>query len=198
MVASTVVVARIEVVENRLGQPVLAVEPVEELRQRPGDFEIADRIEAGVGAERREQPRVGVAQRARGGTAAPSRARRPSRPNSYSIADLNLQRSGGVDGSVRPRSLEDRARSRRRCNPPRRRSPGRGRRAGSRARGRTRAACAGPQVVAEAGDVHVARLAELVDPGVEAPAVLDRHAPCRAGRPAWTWIVEAVWRGSCR
>ena len=54
------VVAGVEVVEDRLGELVLRVEAVEEARQRRGLREVADRVEAGVGAEASAQPRVFV------------------------------------------------------------------------------------------------------------------------------------------
>ena len=56
------VVGRVEIVEDRLGQPAVAVQAVEEPGHRPGDLEIADRIETGVRAERLEHPRVVVPQ----------------------------------------------------------------------------------------------------------------------------------------
>ena len=47
-----------------LRQAALAVEAVEEARQRLGVAGIADRVAAGVGADPAHQPAVGVAQRA--------------------------------------------------------------------------------------------------------------------------------------
>ena len=56
------VVARVEVVEDGLRELIRVVEPVEEARERPGDLEVADRIEARVRPERPAHPRVVVAE----------------------------------------------------------------------------------------------------------------------------------------
>src|SRR5260221_430879 len=58
------VVARVVVIEDRLGKLVRRVESVEEAGQRPGHLEVADGVEAGVGAERAPEARVRIAQSA--------------------------------------------------------------------------------------------------------------------------------------
>ena len=58
------VVARVQVVEDRSREPPLAVEAVEEPRQRSRHLEVADRVGAAVGAQQVPQARRGVSKRA--------------------------------------------------------------------------------------------------------------------------------------
>ena len=59
-----VVVGGVEVVDDHLRQRVLAVEPVEVATERLDLRPVADRVDAGVGAERLQARRVVVAERA--------------------------------------------------------------------------------------------------------------------------------------
>ena len=56
------VVGRIDVIENRFGQPVVAIQAVEELYHRLRAEKVADRIETGIRSERLEHARVVVSQ----------------------------------------------------------------------------------------------------------------------------------------
>ena len=69
------VVGGVQVVEDRLRELVGLVEAVEEARERPRLLEVADRVEAGVGAEAPCACACCCCAGRRGGTAAPSRAR---------------------------------------------------------------------------------------------------------------------------
>ena len=175
-----VVVGRVEVVEDRLGQPVVAVEPVEEPRQRPGDLEVADRVEAGV---RPERPRTSAcccsACAPKWNCCIQPFWRGPSGPTRRACADLNLQRSRPRRACLplRERDRTTAATLCRRHSRRRRSSRARGRRAGSRSRGRSRAAAASAsrKRVEVVADVDAAAACQPVDPGVERRGRLDGH-----------------------
>ena len=110
------VVARVQVVEDRLGQLVGLVEAGRGSAPAAAPREVADGVEAGVRAERRRAAACCCCAARRGGTAAPSRARGPS-ARSRGAGPTAAQRVAPASSALaRARRVEDRRRPRRPCS----------------------------------------------------------------------------------
>ena len=133
-----IIVGGIEIVDDRFRQRILAVEQIEIRGERPPLRPIADRIETGVGSERRHLPRIGVAIGAEVELLGPAFAR-------VEVAEENHQVACQARGFLRIENFPERnfSKASRLADPwqaLRNNGSGRGRRDDSRARGKNRGA----------------------------------------------------------
>ena len=136
-----VVVGRVQVVDDRLRQRVVLLEAIEIPAERVNLRQIADRVVAGVAAERLQRARVRVAARAEVQLLRPALLGVEMAEEHHDVRRERLALLGrrGLSGA---RLVEDRFRLSHRCSPPRSTDRGRGPTGGPRIDGMPGGACA--------------------------------------------------------